>query len=105
MSGNSAMLMGILGRLAGTLGDVDAGACWLGALCVGSGNLGVVSLCGAICSKIADNSFIACIFSAPGCLNGVAGDGWRSGWVRLGGLQLLWLHPHSTGLGPYSTGE
>jgi hypothetical protein len=82
MSGNSVALMGLVGRLLGTLGDGAVGVYWFSSLGVGSSTLGVVSLRGSIFSNIAANSFIACILSDPGSLNGVAGAGWRSARAR-----------------------
>jgi hypothetical protein len=75
MYGNSIVPIGLVGLVVGTLGDGVAGDCWFGTL-------GVGSVYGVIFLNIAANSFIACILSGPGCLNGVAGAGFRSVWVR-----------------------
>jgi hypothetical protein len=61
ISGNDAALMGLLGCLAGTLGDGAIGTFRFGILGVGSSTLGVCSCHGAILSNIAANYFIACI--------------------------------------------
>jgi hypothetical protein len=60
---------------AGTLSDGSVGEVWSITLGVGSSTLGVGDCCDAMLSKIAANSFIACILSDPSCLNGIVGAG------------------------------
>jgi hypothetical protein len=57
-----------------TLGSGCSGDCRGVTLGVGAVRLSL-SRAGAISSKIAANFLIACILSAPGCLNGVVGAG------------------------------
>jgi hypothetical protein len=73
--GNNAVLMGILGRFDGTIGDGAVVAFWFDTLGVGSSTLVVGSFCGSILSNIAANSLISCILSDRSCFNGVAGAG------------------------------
>jgi hypothetical protein len=75
MYGTSVVMIGLVGRVVGTLGDGAAGEYWFGTL-------GVDLLCCEFFPKISADSFIACILSDPGCLNSIAGAGCRSAWAR-----------------------
>jgi hypothetical protein len=66
----------------GTLVFGCSGAGRGGTLGVGSIRVSCIAFAGAISSKMAAYLFIACILSAPGCLNGVVGVGCFSELAR-----------------------